>query len=444
MKLLISAYASAPHHGSEHAVGWNWITEAHRLGHEVWALASPAHRQAIEAACAADAALCGITWFFPEVPFWPLAEGRDAVWERTHNLLWQIAALGVARRLAQNVAFDAVHHLTWAGIRAPTFLGRLGVKLIIGPIGGGETSPPRIRQDMRLKARLTETIRDISNATIMFNPAVRGGLQKAAVIFVKTPETRTLLSRRLQAKTHQYAELTIRAEQIGAPRGDRAVQPRLLFVGRLLYWKGAHLALQAFAEIRARVPSARMTIIGQGPEEARLKAQAAALGVSDDVAFIGWLPREKVSQMYDSHDLMVFPSLHDSGGTVVLEALSRGLPVMCLDLGGPRQIVTAGSGITVETSGRNAAEVARAMSDEMLRLFAAPGLLRALSAGAVARAREFLVSSQVGRFYRTASALIGVKEESVFSSEEKNQKTFTSPLAPTSPAKPRICTLAQT
>jgi glycosyltransferase involved in cell wall biosynthesis len=187
-----------------------------------------------------------------------------------------------------------------------------------------------------------------------------------------------------------------------------------------------------------------MTIIGQGPEEARLKAQAAALGVSDDVAFIGWLPREKVSQMYDSHDLMVFPSLHDSGGTVVLEALSRGLPVMCLDLGGPRQIVTAGSGITVETSGRNAAEVARAMSDEMLRLFAAPGLLRALSAGAVARAREFLVSSQVGRFYRTASALIGVKEESVFSSEEKNQKTFTSPLAPTSPAKPRICTLAQT
>ena len=44
MKLLISAYACAPQHGSEHAVGWNWITEAHRRGHTVWALVSPNHR----------------------------------------------------------------------------------------------------------------------------------------------------------------------------------------------------------------------------------------------------------------------------------------------------------------------------------------------------------------------------------------------------------------
>ena len=44
MKLLISTYACAPNCGSEHAVGWNWTTEAHRLGHQVWAAA-------IDAAC---------------------------------------------------------------------------------------------------------------------------------------------------------------------------------------------------------------------------------------------------------------------------------------------------------------------------------------------------------------------------------------------------------
>jgi hypothetical protein len=44
MKLLISTYACAPNRGSEHGVGWNWTTEAHRLGHEVWALVSPAHK----------------------------------------------------------------------------------------------------------------------------------------------------------------------------------------------------------------------------------------------------------------------------------------------------------------------------------------------------------------------------------------------------------------
>jgi len=55
MKLLISTYACLPNRGSDHGVGWNWTTEAHRLGHEVWALVSPAHRNAIEAACRSDA-----------------------------------------------------------------------------------------------------------------------------------------------------------------------------------------------------------------------------------------------------------------------------------------------------------------------------------------------------------------------------------------------------
>ena len=66
MKLLISTYACSPRRGSEHGVGWNWTTEAHRLGHQVWALTSSAHRAAIEAACREDIDLAGINWIFPE------------------------------------------------------------------------------------------------------------------------------------------------------------------------------------------------------------------------------------------------------------------------------------------------------------------------------------------------------------------------------------------
>jgi len=407
MKLLISAYASAPNQGSEHAVGWNWVTQAHRLGHDVWALASPAHRRSILAACKADATLAGIRWIFPEVPGWKLADGTDAKWERSHNLLWQRAALKAGRTLSRSVTFDAVHHLTWAGIRAPTFLGKLGVPLIIGPIGGGETSPRRLRKALRLKARLTETVRDLSNATITFNPLVRGGLRRAAVIYVKTPETRDLLSPTMQAKCAIFPELTLAAEQIGKSRGGRAAQPRLLFAGRLLYWKGTHIALEAFAQLRARMPSARMTIIGRGPEEQRLRAMAVQLGVASDVDFLDWQPQKELFGIYDDHDLMVFPSLHDSGGTVVLEALSRGLPAMCLDLGGPRQIVTTSSGIVISTEGRTTAQVATAMSDSMHALFSDPLRLQALSAGAIARAGAFLAPKQVGAFYESVAARIG-------------------------------------
>ncbi len=141
MKLLISAYACAPAHGSEHGVGWSWATQAHRQGHEVWVLASSVHRDAIQAACNADPALQGVTWLFPRIGVWPLQPGVEPRWERTYNLLWQLRALAMARALQRHVTFDAVHHLTWGGLRAPTYLGRLRAPWVIGPVGGVEAAP---------------------------------------------------------------------------------------------------------------------------------------------------------------------------------------------------------------------------------------------------------------------------------------------------------------
>ena len=99
MKLLISAYACAPNRGSDHAVGWNWATEAHRLGHEIWAFVSPAHHDSIKRACDEIPGLDGIHWVFPEVKGWPLKQAVEPKWERTYNVLWQRAALRAARDL---------------------------------------------------------------------------------------------------------------------------------------------------------------------------------------------------------------------------------------------------------------------------------------------------------------------------------------------------------
>src|SRR5580704_13275028 len=98
MNILISTYACAPNHGSEHGIGWNWTTETVRLGHEVWALASPAHRDSILMACRNQQHLKEIHWVFPEVIQWPLHQAVEPKWERTYNLLWQVAALRHAQR----------------------------------------------------------------------------------------------------------------------------------------------------------------------------------------------------------------------------------------------------------------------------------------------------------------------------------------------------------
>jgi hypothetical protein len=399
MKLLISAYACAPNRGSEHGVGWNWTIEANRLGHKVWVLVSPAHRDAIAAATREDASLKEICWVFPELGNWSLQQGKEPKWERTYNLLWQKAALRAARALHRDIGFDVVHHLTWGGVRAPTFLGSLGVPLIIGPIGGGETSPMSLRDVLPLRGRFLEGLRDLSNATININPIVRQGLGDAAVIFAMTDETRNLLNPALRDKTRVMMALGVSKSQIGAPRTQCQSPPRLLFAGRLLYWKGVHIAIEAMTELVKRIPNLRLTIVGNGPEEGRLKADVALRSLAENVDFISSMPQDKFLRLYDSHDLLLFPSLHDGSGCVVLEALSHGMPVACLDLGGPKDIVTPQSGIVVNTGGLTTAQVAARLAEEIYEALSSPPLLARLSAGAIARANEFLLSERVTKLY---------------------------------------------
>ena len=323
MKLLISAYACAPNRGSEHGSAWNWTSEAARLGEDVTVLVSPAHRDAILAATERDPALQRIRWLFPEVAFWPLQQGKEPVWERTYNLLWQREALRVARALHREQPFDLVHHLTWGGVRAPTFLGTLGAPLIIGPVGGGETSPAGLRDRMPLRGRVLESVRDLSNATIELNPIVRQGLRKAGVIFARTADTKNLLSPPLRAKTYVQMELGVMPTQIGAPRPVRQAPRKLLYAGRLLYWKGVHIAVEAMAQLVANMPDAQLTIVGNGPEEARLKTEIAQRGLGANITFVSWMPQEQFLRLYDTHDLFVFPSLHDSTGWVVLSLSAK-------------------------------------------------------------------------------------------------------------------------
>jgi glycosyltransferase involved in cell wall biosynthesis len=403
MKLLISAYACAPNRGSENACGWNFTSEVARLGYDATVLVSSAHRTAILAATQQEPALQRIRWLFPEVASWTLEQGKEPVWERTYNLLWQREALGVARTLHREQPFDLVHHLTWGGVRAPTFLGTLGAPLIIGPIGGGETSPGKLRDRFSLRGRVLERVRDLSNATIEFNPIVRQGLRNASVIFARTPDTRNSLSPTLRAKTYVRIEMGVTPAQIGAPRPLRQMPRRLLYAGRLLYWKGVHIAIEAMSRLVAHMPDAHLTIVGNGPEETRLKSEIAQRKLGANITLVSWIPQEQLLHLYDTHDVLVFPSLHDSGGWVVLESLCKGLPVACLDLGGPKEIVTPRSGIIVDTTGLDTSGVAARLADELRSLLTDPERLAALSAGAIARAGDFLLRNQVERLYAQAT-----------------------------------------
>jgi len=164
--------------------------------------------------------------------------------------------------------------------------------------------------------------------------------------------------------------------------------PQFLYLGRLLYWKGLHLVIRALAQVRQTIPDVRLKVVGEGEDRGWLEEVARDANVSELIEWTAAKPRNEVWQEYRKSLAFVFPSLHDSGGMVVLEALAAGLPVVCLSLGGPGSIVTSSCGVVVEARVESEDEVIEKVARSMIALANDPQLRVKLSAGAVARARQ--------------------------------------------------------
>ena len=127
------------------------------------------------------------------------------------------------------------------------------------------------------------------------------------------------------------------------------------------------MAVQAIALLRDQV-AITLTIVGKGPEESRLKRQVRHLGLEQSIHFLPWMPKSEVLALYATHDALLFPSLHDSGGTVVMEAIAHGKPVICLDLGGPAVTVDEHCARIVSTRGKTEEQVSQGIADAILDL----------------------------------------------------------------------------
>jgi glycosyltransferase involved in cell wall biosynthesis len=105
--------------------------------------------------------------------------------------------------------------------------------------------------------------------------------------------------------------------------------------------------LMAFAQFLKTHSDAEYWVIGKGPQQAYLESLVKELGISHRVKIWGALPRAQTLEKLSECDVLVHPSLHDSGGWVCLEAMASGRPVICLDLGGPGVQVTDETGFRI-------------------------------------------------------------------------------------------------
>ena len=118
--------------------------------------------------------------------------------------------------------------------------------------------------------------------------------------------------------------------------------PHLTFVGRLAAVKGVPVLLEALSVLKGELPGLRVTLIGDGPERARLEQDAADLGLRDVVDFAGYRSQSEVARALKVTDALVLPSFAEGVPVVLMEAMAAGRPVITTGVAGVSELVEHG------------------------------------------------------------------------------------------------------
>ncbi|WP_162601139.1 glycosyltransferase family 4 protein [Occallatibacter savannae] len=263
------------------------------------------------------------------------------------------------------------------------FLRKGPIPFVIGPLNGGLPWPRGFSQLENQK----EWISGLRGVYRML-PFARSTYRHAAAIIAASSQT--------YSEFAEYADKLFFVPEPGIAdslcepdRRDPSANGKLqiIFVGGLYPRKACDLALKAAAEV-LRADVARFTVIGDGPERAKIEGLVRSLGVEDKVDLCGWLDHSKVLAGLRSADIFLFPSVRDNGAGVVFEALASGAVPVVADFGGPGDIVIPEVGYKVALT--NEAEMVTKMSAILGDLVGNRAHLRKLRSQGMAYARERL------------------------------------------------------
>ncbi len=256
----------------------------------------------------------------------------------SHNqeaLLYAAAVAGTVHRLRRSFPFDLIHaHFTYADGVAACLLGRrYGVPVVITEHASWlpwMQRYPLVRRQARWAARACA-------AHIAVSESVRRGIGA----ITGAPGKVQVMPNVVDGRVFRFL-----------PDHQRKAG-QILFVGAVRYSKGVDLLLEALRAVRDRYPAAHLILAGEPlflsyrREAERLRRLARQLGVADSVAIVGGKSPSDVAALMAESSVVVLPSRHETFGTILIEAMACGTPVVATRCGGPEEIVTTDVGLLV-------------------------------------------------------------------------------------------------
>ena len=359
-RILLSAYQCGPGIGSVSQIGWHWYSHlAQRVSTTL--VTHIRNREVLNAAGTplpdTEVIYIDTEWFAG-----PLYRIASRLFPKSQHAVFLISSLDyyiydwvatkqLRARQAQGEHWDIVHVPTPVSPQAATRLHRLKRPVILGPWNGGLTSPPAFKTIMREDSSWLYPIRKLGRLMDTFI----GSTRQAAMILTATQATLKTIPRRYRSRCVPMLENGVDLQLFSPapwPQPPTVDNPlRIIYVGRLIPAKGVTMLLAAVEQAKRNFPL-QVVIVGDGPLKQELKVETAQRNLQDIVTFTGSLtPLEVAAQIRAAH-IFCLPSVRESGGAVLLEAMASARPVVTIAFGGPAEIVDDKVGVGIPPDGQ--------------------------------------------------------------------------------------------
>lgn len=402
-RVLLLTAACNPYKGSDFAVGWGRAVESAKR-FDTWVICGDWDRDDINHFIANQGEIPGVQFCFLKRSWFEdlLSQGRPLY--DIHYLpynLWHRRAYRLAARLHQQLKFALVHQITRVTFREPGYLWKLDVPFLWGPVGGTQNFPWRFLGLVGAAGALKEIARTLINIFwLRFSPRVRQAIRKASLVMAANSQVQRYFQKAHGFRPPLLLETGINTVKRKNVKKNRENGPlRILWSGKFEHYKALPLLFRAMAALPPRIRY-ELKILGEGPLRQRWQRLARRLGLEDRCQWVGWLPHKEAMGYYDWADILVFTSLRETSGNVVLEALSKGVPVICLDHQGTADIVMAECGVKIPVTTPGA--VIAGLRQAIIELATDRSKLQLLSRGALRRAQDYLWSrngEEMARIY---------------------------------------------
>ncbi|MFT8884992.1 MAG: glycosyltransferase [Acetobacter papayae] len=351
MKILVLAESCNPEWFSAPLIGWSYYEALSRVA-DVHLVTRVRNRAALERHGLKEGrdytAIDTEFLFKPMERLVHLISGPNKGWAilmglsiPSYLLFERIAWRRLKPRMHQ---FDLVHRITPVSPTVPSpfaqWCRKLGIPFVLGPLNGGLAWPKEFPDLRKQEGEWLSYFRSLFRCV----PGYRATRDAASAIIAGGESAYREIPKRWKNKTIYIPENAIDPQRF-PPSPKRTAQDyanrpiRAVFLGRLVPYKACDILLEAAAEL-LREGRMTLTIIGSGPEEERLRKLVAQLAIGSAVTFTGELPHQRVAEHLVGADILTFPSLHEVGGAVVLEAMTMGVGPVIADYGGPAELAS--------------------------------------------------------------------------------------------------------